>query len=244
MKHEFIYNGLCSTDYGLTISGEDTWTRPQPDVKRIQVPGRSGDLIQLGHRYQNVDIVYHCGIVSNLRVNFDAFNARLLSDPGYHRLEDSYHPEYYRQAVFESALEPDVKQRGVVGTVDIRLNCKPQLYFKAGEVEQKVLTGGFLYNPTPYTSSPLIRFSFTSSGSGGSITINGRTMSATDIGYTGDFIIDCDRQDIYLAETKVNFNNFFILSDGEFFELHPGRNTIAFTGIMGHIFITPNWWTL
>ena len=105
MRHEFIYNGMNSRDYGLKISGEDTWTRPQPDVKRISVPGRNGDLIQLGNRYQNLDITYHCGIVKDLRTNFDAFNARLLSEPGYHRLEDSYHPEYYRLAVFESDRE-------------------------------------------------------------------------------------------------------------------------------------------
>ena len=36
MVHEFIYNGMNSADYGLRISGEDTWTRPQPDVKRIE----------------------------------------------------------------------------------------------------------------------------------------------------------------------------------------------------------------
>ena len=32
---------MNSRDYGLKISGEDTWTRPQPDVKRISVPGRN-----------------------------------------------------------------------------------------------------------------------------------------------------------------------------------------------------------
>ena len=119
-RHEFIYNGMNSRDYGLTISGEDTWSRPQPDVTRISIPGRNGDLIQLGNRYQNLDITYHCGIINDLRINFDAFNAMLLSNPGYHRLEDSYHPEYFRMAVFESALDPDVKERGIVGEVDIK----------------------------------------------------------------------------------------------------------------------------
>ena len=243
-KHEFIYNGMNSRDYGLTISGEDTWSRPQPDISRIQVPGRNGDLIQLGHRFQNLDITYHCGIVSDLRRNFDAFNAALLSSPGYHRLEDSYHPEYYRMAVFESALNPDVKQRGIAGEVDIAFNCKPQLFLKSGEVEQRVGNNGMIYNPTPYAASPVIRFSFMNSGSGGSITINGRTISATDLDETGDFIIDCERQDIYLAETKANYNNSFTLSDGEFFELHPGRNTVYFTGINSSVFITPCWWTV
>lgn len=244
MVHEFIYNGMNSRDFGLRISGEDTWTRPQPDITRIQVPGRNGDLIQLGNRYQNLDITYHCGIVRDLRTTFDAFNAALLSDPGYHRLEDSYHPDYYRKAVFESALDPDVKERGIHGEVDIKFNCKPQLFLKSGEVEQRIANGGVIYNPTPYTALPVLRFKFTSSSAGGSITINGRTISTTNAGVTGDFIIDCERQDIYLASSKENRNNRFTLSDGEFFELYPGRNTVNFTGLVQTLNITPGWWTV
>ena len=244
MEHEFIYNGMNSRDYGLRISGEDTWARPQPDVKRISVPGRNGDLVQLGNRYQNLDITYHCGIVRDLKTNFDAFNAALLSSPGYHRLEDSYHPEYFRMAVFESALDPDVKKRGVHGEVDIKFNCKPQLFLKSGLVEQRIENNGVIFNPTPYNASPILRFGFSKSWEGGSITINGRTLSCTDPGTVSDFVIDCERQDIYAKDTRVNKNNLFTLSDGEFFELKPGRNTIYFTGVTSAVYITPNWWTV
>ena len=244
-NHEFIYNGMNSSDFGLTISGEDTWVRPQPDITRISVPGRNGDLIQLGNRFQNVDITYHAGIVKNLKTNFDAFNAELLSDPGYHRLEDSYHPEYFRMAVFESALEPDVKKKGKHGEVDIKFNCKPQLFLKSGEIEQAVLNGGTIYNPTPYTANPVLRFKFPTSDDGGSITINGVTMSIQTPGTSGDFIIDCERQDIYLKTNRTNKNNEFTLSTGEFFELLPGRNVIQCTGLyLSKVWITPNWWTV
>ena len=245
MRHEFIYNGMNSRDYGLTVSGEGIWTRPQPDITRIAVPGRNGDLIQLGNRYQNLDITYHCGIVKNLRTNFDAFNAALLASPGYHRLEDSYHPEYYRMAVFESALDPDVKQRGIVGEVDIEFNCKPQLFLKTGEIKQTMTVDSVIYNPTPYTASPSIRFSFSSGGEGGSITINGRTISVQAPHTVDDIVIDCAKQDIYLLDTRQNLNNLFVLSDGEFFELYPGRNSVYFTGMSANvIYVTPNWWTV
>ena len=243
--HEFIYNGMNSRDFGLTISGEDTWTRPQPDIKRISVPGRDGDLIQLGNRFQNLDITYHCGIIRDLKTNFDAFNAKLLSDPGYHRLEDSYHPEYFRMAVFESALDPDVKQRALMGEVDITFNCKPQLFLKTGEVEQAVVNGGYVYNPTPYPAKPKIRFYFGGTAAGGSITINGVTISAQDPNTGDTFIIDCDKQDIYKYGSNVNWNNEFTLVDGEFFELKPGRNRIVCSGIQHDtLYITPNWWTV
>ena len=243
--HEFVYNGMNSLDYGLHTSGEDTWKRPQPDITRIQVPGRNGDLIQLGNRYQNVEITYKCGIIEDLKINFDAFNARLLTDPGYHRLEDSYHPEYYRMAVFESALDPDVKSRAVHGEVKITFNCKPQLYLKSGEVERTVTDGGIMYNPTMYNSLPLIRFHLQNAQSGGSITIGGRTLSIQeDPNVSGDYMVDCEKQDIYDYSTKVNKNDLFTLSDGEFFELTPGRNVIYCVGVSGGLRITPNWWTV
>jgi phage-related protein len=245
MRHEFIYNGMVSRDYGLTISGEDTWKRPQPDIQRIQVPGRNGDLIQLGHRFQNVDITYHCGIIKDLKTYFDAFNAKLLSEPGYHRLEDSYHPEYFRMAVFESALDPDVKKRAVVGEVDIKFNCKPQLFLKSGEVEQLLSDGGVLYNPTPYTAYPKLRFEFAGTAQGGMITINGVSISAQEPNDGSVFIIDCEKQDIYKYQNLNNANNRFTLLNGEFFELKPGRNVVHFTGLhQNRVFITPNWWTV
>jgi phage-related protein len=73
---------------------------------------------------------------------------------------------------------------------------------------------------------------------------NEEDISCTDPDTIDDFIIDCERQDIYMADTRVNKNNLFTLSDGEFFELKPGRNTIHFTGIAPSIYITPNWWTV
>ena len=245
MRHTFIYNGMLSKDYGLILSGEDTWKRPQPDVTRISVPGRNGDLIQLGNRYQNLDITYHCGIGKDMGMNFDAFNAALLSEPGYHRLEDSYHPEHYRLAVFESALEPEVSQTDDSGKVDIKFNCKPQLFLKTGEVEVLVSDGGFIYNPTPYPATPLLRFSFANSWEGGSITINGRTISVQDPGTTSDFMVDCTKQDIYLRNSRANRNSIFALNDGDFFELAPGRNRISCSGLSGdRVYITPNWWTV
>ena len=148
-------------------------------------------------------------------------------------------------AVFESALEPDVKKKGVVGEVDISFNCKPQLFLKTGEVEVKIENGGIIYNPTPYTANPTIRFAFSNSSEGGSITINGRTISIQNPGTVKDFIIDCERQDIYLKETRANRNSAFILSDGEFFEIKPGRNRILCSGLTyDAVYVTPNWWTV
>ena len=243
MKHEFIYNGMNSTDYGLTISGEDTWKRPKPDITRISVPGRNGDLIQLGNRFENVEIEYHAGIVKDMSVHFDAFNARLLSDPGYHILEDSYHPEYYRLAVFEDALVPEVKNRLNHAEVDIKFNCKPQLFLKSGLIEQAISNNGIIYNPTPYNALPKVEFGFMNSWEGGSITINGITISSQNPESVGPFVIDCEKQDIYKKSDMTNCNSLFTLDNQEFFVLYPGRNTIYFTSVSAFTII-PNWWTV
>ncbi len=246
MKHEFIYNGMISSDYGLAVSGEDTWKRPQPDITRISVPGRNGDLIQLGNRYQNVDITYHCGIVRNLKKNFDAFNAALLSDVGYHRLEDTYHPECYRMGVFESALDPDVKERAVHGEVDITFNCKPQMFLKSGEIEVGFNYDDKIYNPTPYTAYPLVRFSAASANGYISVMINGRSIRSSGVGDGNmeNTIVDCETQDIYGLADRDNRNSLFSLYTGELFELSPGWNKIYCYGIAGKLYITPRWWTV
>ena len=60
-----------------------------------------------------------------------------------------------------------------------------------------------------------------------------------------DFIIDCEKQDIYKYGSLDNWNNQFTLVDGEFFELKPGRNQVIMSGIQhGEVYITPNWWTV
>ena len=141
------------------------------------------------------------------------------------------------------SLDPDVKKRALVGEVDIKFNCKPQLFLKSGEIEQTVMDGGYIYNPTPYTAAPTLRFKFPDSEEGGSITINGVTISIQKPGSGEDFIIDCERQDIYLRGGRINKNNDFVLSNGEFFELKPGRNLVQCTGLyLNRVWITPNWW--
>ena len=244
--HRVVYNGRKFQDYGLRPSGEDTWIRARPDITRIQVPGRNGDLIQLGNRFENVDIKYTCGIVKDLRQNFDAFNAVLLKEPGYHRLEDSYHPEHFRMAVFESALDPEVLYRALSGRVEITFNCKPQLFLRSGEQEIECTNGAILYNPTEYPSQPVVRFSPSSSSGSGYITVNGVTVSFSNVGVAGvtETLMDCERQDIYTASSRTNRNNYFVLEDGVFFTLQPGRNTVSFSGLAGKPKIKPCWWTV
>ena len=94
--HIFKYGSKSSRDFGIAISGQDTWKKPVPRMERITVPGRNGDIITFDGSYENINILYHCGIQRHFDLKYTALMNYLLSCPGYNRLEDSYHPDVYR----------------------------------------------------------------------------------------------------------------------------------------------------
>ena len=233
--HIFIYNGKSSQDFGLAISGEDTWGKAKPDVTRTKVPGRNGDLLTLNQRYDNVDITYHVGIRRRFGVSFDAFMSFLLSDPGYHRLEDSYHPDHYRLAFVENEVKPKPGARNYDGIFDLKFTCKPQLFLKSGERMIEFTANGSIFNPTLFPAKPLLRVYGT-----GQVGIGGETFHITAAdGYTD---IDCDLEDAYKG--TANKNGCLQLSSGEFPTLAPGDNGITLGSGITKVEITPRWWSL
>ena len=79
-----------------------------PELERTAIPGRNGDLLLSNRRYGNVSLTYHIGIQRAFPEKYGAFMNFLLREPGYHRLEDSYHPEHYRVAVMDAEVSPKV----------------------------------------------------------------------------------------------------------------------------------------
>ena len=243
IQHTFVYNGMLSSDYGLVLSGEDTWTRAQPDVQRISVPGRNGDIILPGNRFKNMDITYHCGIIRDMRRNFDALAERLGASPGYYRLEDSYHPESFRLASFESALTPDVHERGMYATVDITFNCSPQRYLKSGEHWITLVGDGIIYNPTAYVALP--RFRFHPGVNTGKIFIGGAYIYVPRLQSLAELEIDCETEEVMVAKSRKPVNDQLVFEGYRFPRLFPGDNFIRAIGVqLGEIRIYPRWWTI
>ena len=234
--HIFVYNGRSSADFGLAISGEDTWKKPAPDIELVQVPGRNGDLLVNNNRFLNADIVYHVGVRQGFDTKFQAFINFLMNSPGYHRLEDSYHPDYYRMAAAGSAVEPSMFAYNHGGTFDLVFTCKPQMFLKAGEKVRAFTAAGTILNPTLFDARPLIRVY----GSG-ALGVGSETLTITD--NTNNYIdIDCDMQDAYRG--SANMNAKVTLSSGEFPVLHPGSTGITLGSGITKVEITPRWWCL
>lgn len=233
--HQFLYNGRSSQDFGLVLSGEDTWRKAVPDLDRTSIPGRNGDLLLSNQRYSNVNIIYHVGIMRDFSTNYGAFMNFLLKDPGYHRLEDSYHPEYYRLAVMETEVNPKMGAYNRDGTFDVTFSCKPQQYLKSGERKQILTGSGTVFNPTIFDAKPLLRIY-----GQGQITIGDDTVTLTGCdGYTD---LDCELEDAY--KDNENKNGYLVLPSGDFPVLKPGSTSIIFGSGITRIELVPRWWCL
>lgn len=228
------FAGVDSSDFNIGISGSGTFSAPERDIEQISVPGRDGDLLFDNGRYKNITVSYPAFISKNFVSKFDAFRAFMMSQRGYQRLEDTYHPGEYRMAEFRGPLNPDVKVLNIAGEFELNFNCKPQRWLKVGEKPITLTATAVIHNPTYYDAKPLIRAYGT-----GSITIGDNTITVdTADDYTD---IDCEIMEAYCGTTNCNDN--ITLSGDDFPVLEPGDNTVTIADFTS-VVIWPRWWTL
>ena len=235
--NSITFNGQNSLDYGLYVSGNQTFNSAEKDYSKVSVPGRSGDLLVFNKRYKNVNVNYDAILIENYEENAERVRSWLLSADGYCRLEDTYHPNEFRIASFSGPIDFDTKMLEA-GETTLTFDCKPQRWLKSGE--QKIIVtpdnNRSILNPTLFESKPLIRIYGTGQifiGTG-DITINADGSEYVDI--------DCDIMDCY--EGLVNRNGNVTISKWP--EFTPGNNSIVFSSDSNitKVCITPRWWTL
>lgn len=160
--NSLIYGNIDSADYGIYITGEAVYNAPARAVELVSVPGRNGAVaIDQGH-WENIEIEYPAGVFGDDQTDFASaisdFRNAIISQLGYQRLSDTYHPDEYRMALYLAGLEvkPDRKANGTAGEFSIIFNAKPQRYLTSGEDAVTVTSGDDLTNPTQYEASPLL----------------------------------------------------------------------------------------
>lgn len=254
---QFWFDGVGSGSLGLHITGSATYGAPERDMETISIPGRNGDLIIDKGRYKNISVSYPVSICRDFPERAAEVRAWLLSRPGYRRLEDDYHPDYFRLAAYKGPLGFDVGPLNRTGEGTIAFDCKPQRFLKTGELP--ILIGEFLeetqlFNPTAFPAKPLIQIW----GSGeGIISVTsaadaaaGETSEIEIAGLDGNVVIDSESMDVYKLEDdgSVSRQNGVVSLPHGFPELEPGMSSIMWlSGFESHfsrVEITPRWWTL
>lgn len=237
MRHILTFAGKDLWDFGVHISGEDTWKKPSADYEAVSIPGRNGDLLFFNNRYNNVEMKYPCGIISSFDTNFSAMADFLLSHTGYQRLEDSYHPDCYRLAYFSGSLDPELTKRNREGKFDLVFTAKPQRFLKKGEQKSTLTADGSVYNPTSFDAKPLIRVYGT-----GQLGVGDETVTIKQAAVYTD--LDCEAEDAYKDSAANNCNGNIELSGDSFPVLKAGRNGISLGSGITKVEITPRWWRL
>lgn len=235
MSNCFTFAGKSSKDFKVYISGQGTYNAPARVYSSYEIPGRSGDLFVDEKRYSNTDLTYPAFIFNDMKKNLEGFRSFLLSRKGYQRLEDTYHPDEFRMAIFKEDFEADIDQRHEVATFDIVFNCKPQRFLKSGEKTYTLTSSGSIRNPTDFESKPLIRVY-------GNGTVGIGSQSITLTGTTNYTDIDCEMMDCYY-ETE-NRNSKVVFTNYDFPVLLPGVNNISLGNGITKVEITPRWWRL
>lgn len=237
-RNAFYFDNESSMNYDLYISGHNTFSGPEMNIEKVSIPGRNGDLFISGNSYKNCDYSYSAFIEGVYDGNFEekvsAVRSWLLSKTGYRRLEDDYHKDEFRLAMFKGAFTIDTLYFKA-GATTLTFDCKPQRFLKLGERPLTYTAGTYtLLNPTKFTSNPLIEVT----GTAGTLTVNGKRVQLLE---TGGIIIDSEVEQAYNGTT---FKNDKIkLLDNVFPTLVPDRNTIVVPSGMT-IKITPRWFIL
>ena len=106
------------------------------------------------------------------------------------------------------------------------------------------MRGSALYNPTQFEAKPFIKVGNNSTViHNGTLTINGKTITITNPGCEYLYI-DSEMQECYTDQTipPMSLNDKVVFEGNKFPVLNPGVNSIAFSGDVTYVEITPRWW--
>lgn len=228
LENQISFGGKLLSDFGVYPTNAGIYDPPERDVQQIEIAGRDGTLEIDNERYKNVTVTYPAIIYKDFRRSLTSMTSYLLMQKGYQRIEDSFYPEYYRMGSFYMPFAPEVPKEGNIGKFELQFTCKPYRWLKSGEEPVEIYPEGMLLSPTYLTCKPIIRLY-----GAGSVTINGKTISVSNLNGNGYADVDCERMQVYSGT-----NNLNKYATGEFPVLTAGENEITCTA---RIEITPRW---
>lgn len=245
VRKYFTFNGESSKDYGIYLTGNNTFNGTTKRQSKTTVQGRNGDVIISDDSYENQDYPYTVGMFANTETELDEkienFRSWLLSSYGYCRLEDDYHPNEYRMAQFAGDINLTITNL-LHAEGNISFDCKPQRFLKSGEKAIEFTTSGSIENPTRFGSKPLITITGV-----GKVNIGLGHITISE-GFTWDEItVDCEQCNCYGA-LGYNANKYVTVDWNTYSHYFPvlgaGHNDVYLGDGISKVVITPRWWTL
>lgn len=238
----FTFNGNSTATLNVEIEKVPALDRPPRKMTVISIPGRSGDIVFPQDAWENIRQAYDvfCNAGSDAAANTRAFIAKLHGSKGYQRLTDTFDTNIFRMAYVDDVITMQ-NILNQVWKARVIFNCRPERFLLTGEtVVTKTSSGGTISNPTAFNSKPLIKIT----GSG-AVTLSVGSEYKVSISNISSYVnLDCDAQDAYKTAAE-NKNSTVTITQGDSFpQLHPGSNTISWTGSVTKVEITPRWYEL
>ncbi len=244
--HYFVFNGVSSLDMGLVVKKVPGRRIPRKDLETYRVPGRSEPLHVWKQSWEPYPVRYECWFLGDPPEKaIHAIAEWLHGAPVKSRLEDSYDTTVYRWATYEGGADVDMLMR-TAGKFTVEFTVGAQGYLKSYETAIVFAqSGGFLNNPSPWATRPLIRAVTDGIRVGGTINIG---TSALTILFPGggkyEIWIDCEEEEAWTVvdggETSVNL----WIDGADFIEIQPGRNDVSFTNSFESVTVWTRAYTL
>lgn len=232
----FTFSGRSSDSFGAYVFDKDTSGAPKRAYDEITIPGKDGIMYMDGKRYENHKHVYDVIINENFTERYAALRGFMLSQIGYKRLEDTFHPDEFYKAIYLNDFVMTLTNNRDMGKIKLEFERKPQRYLKSGEETITITDSEYwLDNPTGFDARPLLRVY----GAGVlGIGDNAITILSADE-YTD---IDCETMEAYKGTQSCNER--IKIQNIDFPVLSAGEIGITLGEGITQVDLTPRWWRL
>ena len=239
IKHDFTFDGVSASAYGLVVYGGAVDEVAAKDVQAVEIPGRNGVLHISNGRWAERTQTYKVFLPTFDNIGYEGRLAWVRTTygqtSGYKRLSDTFNRDTFSLATFGDAIAPESLAFRTKGVCELTFNCRPERFLKTGDVPQTVTGEAVFGNPTGMPAAPFLRVY----GTGAGVLYVGDQILYVDA-IDGYVDIDCDLCDCYKG--SVNCNGDVRL--GEFPRFYAGNTGVRFTGGITSVVVTPRWWSL
>lgn len=245
----FEFDGKPSTDFGVMVFSHGEYADPEPNESEVRIPGMNGVLHFWDGTFSDIKITYSVMVKGEtaieVREKVERMRAWLLSRRKYCRLQDTFHPDYYRMGIYNGKSDVEYSANEQMGKLVIEFQCKPQKFLVSGEMPIHYSQNGLIFNPTDFTANPLITL-YGSAGASGAFNIKGGQSVNFIFPASGTIIIDADISEAYDVDgTSLNANISFPSTNTkkDMPRIDPGENSVLLFNVTKAV-IVPRWWTL